>query len=251
MVFYSQSKRKFAVVPAVVLPASLITRNDLQGYGSPLEFLPGQTGCQAHCVKGIPVFFRNYLNAVLYLLVVLLVCSCDMGKPAAPGKGDAFPRSELSNLLASSGASIDISAKTLVVNFWATWCHPCRQEMPALQKLSDAMDSDNVVVLGISVDDDRNLMREFLYQHKIRFINLLDSEKRLAQALLKIQAYPQTFIVSPGGNIVRRISGQRDWNDPSVHRLLESISQGENLSRAQDCTLSSCTRSNRMQAQKA
>jgi len=120
-----------------------------------------------------------------------------------------------------------IAEKTLVVNFWASWCPPCRKEMPALQGLDDAMDRQHFRVIGVSVDEDKNLMREFLIQHQIHFDNFHDADRHLAFELLGIRNYPETFIISPEGLIVMRIVGEQLWNSEMVHNLLQSIHKGE------------------------
>ena len=238
MHFYFQAERKYAVVETVVLSASLIIGIKSQGNGSPFVYLPGQTGCQNQCIEGATDFFRIYYSAALYVLLLLLLCACDKSKHQAPAQGDQFPRVELQKLLPAGDSRPDLSGKTLVINFWASWCVPCREEMATLQQLSDAMDKKSYLVMGISVDEDSNLMQEFLYQHNIRFDNFLDQQQNLAQNILGIRAYPETFIVSPQGIIVRRIAGQRDWNSPSIHRLLESIHRGVKSTRVSGVSVS-------------
>jgi thiol-disulfide isomerase/thioredoxin len=131
--------------------------------------------------------------------------------------------------MSDSDNSPDLEGKTLVVNFWATWCLPCRKEMPDLQRLSDTMDEHRFKVIGVSVDEDKNLMREFLLQQKIRFDNYHDVDRHLARDLLKVRAYPETFIISPQGIIIRRIVGAQSWNTKAVYSLLESVHKGEGL----------------------
>lgn len=223
MHFYSQTERNYAVVSAVVLSASLIKRFILQRYGSPFVVLPGQTGCQNHWQQDSADCFRSRSTAIILTLIMLLLSSCDKAKLSTHQQGDLFPLKILSSLNPDSQSSRDLSAKTLVINFWATWCEPCREEMASLQQLSDAMDKKHFKVIGVSVDEDSNLMREFLYQHKISFDNYLDVDKVLSSNSLSIRAFPETFIVSPKGIIIRRIAGQQDWNSESMQLLLESI----------------------------
>lgn len=228
MCFYSLPERKYAVVLAVVLSASLIMCIKMQRNGSPLAFLPGQTGCQSYCNEDTAVFFRiNYTVLLCSVLLILILSACDRSKQQSHAAGDRFPLTDLSRLLSVADSRHDFSGKTLVINFWATWCAPCREEMATLQQLSDGIDKKHFLVLGVSVDEDSNLMREFLYQHNIKFANYLDKDKSLAQNILGIRAYPETFIVSPQGVIVHRIAGQQDWNSPSIHSLLQSIHGGE------------------------
>ncbi len=139
-------------------------------------------------------------------LLVQGLAGCNDAAKQFPVAGEIFPLSALDQLTSISGAEIDIKGKTLLINFWATWCAPCRSEMPVLQKLSDSLDADRFAVVGVSVDEDSNLIREFMLQYKIRFRNFQDDNFRLAAELLGITSYPETFIVSPQGIITRRIS---------------------------------------------
>jgi len=167
------------------------------------------------------------ISRLIALLVALVfVYSCDSGARDKPSPGDAFPVSTLTEMMGGEAVA-QIAKKTLVVNFWASWCPPCRKEMPALQGLDDAMNRQHFRVIGVSVDEDKNLMREFLIQHQIHFDNLHDADRHLAYELLGIRNYPETFIISPEGLIVMRIIGEQLWNSEAVHSLLQSIHKGE------------------------
>lgn len=152
------------------------------------------------------------------MLQGLAGCNDDRVEPAAAGQ--SFPLATLLQLKRLGEEFPDIENKTLVINFWATWCTPCRREMPDLQKLADALDRDRFVVIGVSIDDDSNLAREFLLQHDIRFPNFQDSSAALVAALPGINAYPVTFIVSPHGVIRSRIDGMQPWDLGSFEKIL-------------------------------
>ena len=139
-------------------------------------------------------------------------CSDSARKNAA--EGDSFPLQMLNELSLISDRRPSLDGKTLLINFWATWCAPCRREMPDLQRLSDGLDPERYAVIGISVDKDVNLVREFLLQYQIRFPIYLDAGKHLAVERLGINSYPQTFVVSPAGVIAQRIDKPISW-DPS------------------------------------
>ena len=160
----------------------------------------------------------------LVLFVGLSACNDEASQRV--GQGDVFPIDELTQLMPSSGKALSLSGKTLVINFWASWCRPCRKEMPSLQKLSESINNERVLVIGVSVDEDRNLMQEFLLQQGIGFTNVQDAQKHLADSLLGIRVYPETFIVSPAGKIVRRVAGEREWNSQQVHDLLDAVESG-------------------------
>ena len=139
-------------------------------------------------------------------LVFLLLSGCsDTADPGA-SVGSRFPLDALLQSPDLGGDRGTLQGRTLVINFWATWCAPCREEMPLLQQLSDRLDPERYAVVGVSVDEDRNLVQEFLLQYGIRFRTFQDGEMSLARDLLGIVSYPQTFIVSPQGIITARIA---------------------------------------------
>jgi cytochrome c biogenesis protein CcmG, thiol:disulfide interchange protein DsbE len=100
--------------------------------------------------------------------------------------------------------------KVVVVNFWATWCPPCVEEMPSLNRLHDALRDEGAIVVGISVDDDRDAYQRFLSEYAITFPTTLDPERHLAAAY-GTSMYPETYIIDPRGRIARKIIGAQDW----------------------------------------
>lgn len=159
-----------------------------------------------------------------YLCIGLLMqglAGCNDAGQQTPMAGEKFPLLALAQMTSISEHRIDTKGKTLLINFWATWCVPCRNEMTDLQKLSDSVDPDRFAVIGVSVDEDTNLIREFMLQYKIRFQIIQDNNYRLASELLGIKTYPQTFIVSPQGIITRRISEVIPWDQGVMGQYLE------------------------------
>lgn len=139
-----------------------------------------------------------------------------------PAAGEPFPLTALGKIRRLDEREAGFNDKTLIINFWATWCTPCRKEMPDLQKLSEALDRDKFEVIGISVDEDSNLVREFLLEYGIRFANYQDQEQLLASQMLGIRAFPETFIVDPEGLILKRLSGERAWNESTFRAMLSN-----------------------------
>ena len=179
----------------------------------------------------------NFRRVSLMLLIGILAHSlsgCTEKKQGYPKAGDDFPLAALNQARILDNKTPELKNKTLLINFWATWCTPCRKEMPHLQKLSEALDQDKFAVIGISVDDDANLVKEFLLQYKIRFANFQDENLEIATRLLGIQAFPETFIVAPSGVIIKRISGEQIWDENFLKIHLENTHQVEaNLTAAQ------------------
>lgn len=148
------------------------------------------------------------------LILVLLMGGC--GEADSPeGIGQSLADISLKTLDGNEVPLADFRGRVLVINFWATWCGPCREEMPALQALSDRLDPRHYAVLGVSVDRDLNLVREFLLKYDLSFPQFSDNEMSLSGDRLKVQAFPETLIVDAEGVLRRRILGVRAWKDMS------------------------------------
>ncbi len=111
----------------------------------------------------------------------------------------------------------------LVVNFWATWCEPCRREMPSLEKLSTLFHPKDLLVIGISVDSERNLAREFNLRYKLTIPMLSDSDQALSTGVLRIPAFPITYLLKRDRTIAGIIVGARDWVDAGMVSKIEEL----------------------------
>lgn len=111
--------------------------------------------------------------------------------------------------------------KLLVLNFWATWCPPCVEEVPSLEKFHRTLSGKGVVVLGISVDKDQAAYKRFLDQTRISFATARDDGKRINLEYGTVK-FPETYIISKG-KVVRKIISSRDWMDPEMIRDVESL----------------------------
>lgn len=135
--------------------------------------------------------------------------------------GDAFPLSELNQNRHLLQKNLNLAGKKLVINFWATWCRPCREEMPYLQQLSESLDDHEYAIIGISVDDDINLVKEFLLHYGISYPNYLDLDKSLATEKFGVIAFPETILVSSENIIVDRITGQLSPQNSQLQQFLK------------------------------
>jgi len=110
--------------------------------------------------------------------------------------------------------------RVVLLNFWATWCGPCRREIPDLIELHKELPSDRFLLLGVSLDQGANAqekVRNFLQSRGVPYLNVL-GDVRLADAYGNIVAIPTTFIIDPSGRIVERIVGAR-----TKQQFLESL----------------------------
>jgi peroxiredoxin len=111
--------------------------------------------------------------------------------------------------------------KIIIINFWATWCPPCRFELPAMEKVWERLKDKGVVILGINVGEDADTIFTFTADYPVTFPLLLDSDSSVTQKYPVI-GLPTTFVVNPRGQIIYKAIGTRDWNeDALVKQILE------------------------------
>jgi len=113
--------------------------------------------------------------------------------------------------------------KVIVLNLWATWCPPCREEMPSLQRLADKLDDATFQVVGIAMDSDDHLVREFLNDRQVHFLNMLDATDNVISGEFMVQALPSTLIVDQQGEVVEVITGGREWDSPELFEIIEKV----------------------------
>jgi peroxiredoxin len=116
----------------------------------------------------------------------------------------------------------DFRGKVVVLNFWATWCGPCVEEMPSLIEMSQQVKGKGVDVLGVSVDVDEAAYKSFLQKHGVKFLTVRDPEQK-SSALYGTTGWPETFIIDRKGVIRRKFVGPVNWEDPQIVQYLTSL----------------------------
>lgn len=171
---------------------------------------------------------RRLVAWALFCLVGLSACSEDVQLSDNLVSEQPFPAIQMQSLDAAPPVSIEAyKGKLVVLNVWATWCEPCRAEMPNLQQLSDSLDPERFAVIGLAQDDDDHLVREYLLDKEIHFTSFIDPNGQIATDQLGIQVFPYTLIIAPDGRFVQRIAGPREWHHASVIEILERVYQGD------------------------
>ncbi len=141
--------------------------------------------------------------------------------------GAAFPEIVMRELDGGTVSIKQYRGRLVVLNAWATWCEPCRREMPNLQQLSDALDPERFAVIGLAQDEDDHLVREYLLDQNVTFTSYIDPAGVVATDLLGIQVFPYTLIIAPDGRFIQRIGGAREWQRQEVIELLEKAYAGD------------------------
>ena len=154
-------------------------------------------------------------------LLALFLAGCNKPVSVEPPKlGDTVSDVTFTSLEGRSLSLAGIEDKLVIVHFWATWCAPCRKEMPSLERLSQKLDTNKFALIGISVDEDINLVKEFKLKYGIKFAKFIDIDMSLAKARFGVTAFPETFIIGRDGKLLRHMMGEHEWDTPAMLKVL-------------------------------
>jgi cytochrome c biogenesis protein CcmG/thiol:disulfide interchange protein DsbE len=112
--------------------------------------------------------------------------------------------------------------QVVVLNFWATWCPPCIEEMPSLVQMQQRMQAKGVTVLAVSVDADDGNYRRFLREHNVSLLTIRDPDQK-SNALYGTFKFPETYIIDRNGVVRRKFIGAVDWTEPDVIEYLGKL----------------------------
>lgn len=168
---------------------------------------------------------KHYLVPIIILLsLATLLAACDRStkEPATPTNkaiGNPAPDFVLKDTKGKTWRLSELKGKVVFVHFWATWCPPCRGELPAIQTLSPALPQEAFQVLAILSNDQAEVAEKFAGGIGFAAPILLDPENRAAQAY-GLTGVPETYIVDKTGVLREAIIGAMDWNSPEARQML-------------------------------
>ncbi len=116
----------------------------------------------------------------------------------------------------------DLRGKVVVLNFWATWCPPCVEEMPSLVRMQRELKDKGVTVLAVSVDDDARQYHQFLDKNKVDLLTVRDPRQQ-SNELYGTFKFPETYIIDRQGVLRRKFIGAVDWTKPDVVEYLSKL----------------------------
>ncbi len=149
-----------------------------------------------------------------------LVGGCDRGtEPAMVGK--AAPDFTVKDDVRTISLH-DYRGKTVVLNFWATWCPPCVDEMPSLVQMQNQLKDQGISVLAVSVDDDARQYHSFLEKYKVDLLTVRDPRQK-SNELYGTFKFPETYIIDRQGVLRRKFIGPVDWTRPDVLNYLRKL----------------------------
>ena len=161
----------------------------------------------------------GFLMAFALALAIAVPLSQVEAKEKAPLAHDFI----LKNLDGKEVSLQQFRGKYLLINFWATWCGPCKIEMPSLEILYGRFKSDKFDILGISNDmfGDR-VVRPYVKANNLTFPMLLDQRMTVSHQY-GIVSLPTTFLIDPKGKIIGVLQGAEDWTDPETLLYFENL----------------------------
>ena len=162
------------------------------------------------------------LIGLLGLAVVAAVLVSAMGgRPKiAPKEGPMAPDFRLKDLNGKTHTLLDYRGKFVFLNFWATWCPPCKKEMPSMQRVFEEADKEKFVMLAVNVKEDKKVVQAFAKKNGYTFPILLDTDYKVGGEY-RAQAIPLTFLIDKEGRVVGKICGAREWKWEDLKTLVQ------------------------------
>jgi thiol-disulfide isomerase/thioredoxin len=116
----------------------------------------------------------------------------------------------------------DLKGKVVFLNFWATWCGPCRSEMPSMEALYRRFNDKGLEMLAVNCGENSPEVTAFMRSNKLSFPTALDRKGEVS-GLYGIQAIPTTYLIDRDGKIILRMVGSLNWNTPKIQAAFESL----------------------------
>lgn len=157
------------------------------------------------------------------LLTGLLLAACaGIAAAAAPATGSAAPDFTLRTLDGSNMRLQEQRGKVVLVNFWATWCGPCRKEMPHLNRIADKYRASGLVMLGVNVDDDVRNAADVAGKLGVKFPVLLDTDKKVSK-LYDLATMPSTLVIDRNGRVRFLHRGYQDGYEDAYEKQVREL----------------------------
>jgi peroxiredoxin len=148
--------------------------------------------------------------------------------PPPPKIGDPVPAFTLQTLDGKAVTSESLKGKTVLLDFWATWCPPCRQALPEIRSLSKKNAGHSLVVISVSVDDNKATLEDFVHKNAMDWTQAWDGQGKVTNGIFGISDFPSYVLIDAKGRIAYR---QKGWAPISSAALLDQA-----VNRALECT---------------
>ncbi|KQP15136.1 TlpA disulfide reductase family protein [Pseudorhodoferax sp. Leaf267] len=133
-----------------------------------------------------------------------------------------FPAIEALDLDGKTWRLADLKGRAVLLNFWASWCEPCRAEMPTLQQLADLYGDDRLAVLALNFKESAPTALRFVQRTGLRLPVLLDRDGAIARDC-GVRVFPSTVLIAPDGRPRQRVRGELDWTGREAGALVQAL----------------------------
>jgi cytochrome c biogenesis protein CcmG/thiol:disulfide interchange protein DsbE len=165
---------------------------------------------------------RTIQTTIALLLAVFVYVIFDSFHEKIVVVGDSAPDFSITTDSGRTMTNSNFGGKLLVLNFWATWCPPCLDELPSLNEFQRRFAGSGVVVLGISADKDEKAYRDFLARVSLSFQTARDANVKISADYGTFK-FPETYIIDSNGKVVRKIINATDWMSERMIKDVESL----------------------------
>ena len=155
-------------------------------------------------------------------LTVFLAFHSRQVEPVA--QGDEAPGFTLPSSKGDNISLADFRGRVVVLNFWATWCPPCIEEMPSLQSFAAAMEPFGVTVLGVSVDHDPEALEKFVANTQLTFPIARDPNQKVSSRYGTFK-FPESYVIDSEGRVAEKLIGAVNWQDARVVSRIRSLAR--------------------------
>jgi peroxiredoxin len=165
---------------------------------------------------------RSLLGPAIAFVVVLGAVIALQVAQRGPRTGYAAVDFTLPDLAGAPQKLSDLRGKIVFLNLWATWCPPCRAEMPSMQALYERLKDRDFAMVAVAEDTDAAAVASFVKELGLTFPVLLDTENHLP-ARLGVTGFPETFVIDRDGQVIKHVIGPDEWTDPEVIAYFEEL----------------------------
>lgn len=140
-----------------------------------------------------------------------------------PSQGFPAPSFTLPDLEGKEVSLTDYRGQVVLLNIWATWCPPCKEEMPSMEKLYQQLNGKGFQILAVSIDkEDTKVVKDFVQKNGLSF-TILHDRKNILWNKYGMTGVPESFIIGKDGRIVEKVIGPRDWSEEDIVAKVEDI----------------------------
>jgi peroxiredoxin len=165
---------------------------------------------------------RAIQTLIALLLAVFVYVIFDSFHEKLVVVGDSAPDFSITTDSGRTMTTSNFGGKLLVLNFWATWCPPCIEELPSLNEFQQRYANAGVVVLAVSIDTDEKAYRNFLSRARLSFLTARDPDKKISADYGTVKV-PESYIIDRNGKVIRKLISNQDWMSERMTKDVESL----------------------------